>query len=90
MSWETECPLSSGTRGKGQGFDPNALPDSLTVENLEAEHGRGIHLMKWAMDEVSFERGGTEVHMRKGQAPDQEMRPQGKDETVRPRFGKQH
>src|ERR1700757_2899852 len=35
------------------------------VENLEADHGRGIHLMKLAMDEVSFEREGTEVHMRK-------------------------
>jgi len=50
----------------GQGFDPNAVPDPLVVERLEADHGRGIHLMKLAMDEVSFERGGTEVHMRKG------------------------
>jgi anti-sigma regulatory factor (Ser/Thr protein kinase) len=32
-------------------------------ENLEAEHGRGIHIMKLAMDEVSFQQGGTEVHM---------------------------
>ena len=39
--------------------------DPLTLENLEAEHGRGIHLMKLAMDEVSFQQGGTEVHMRK-------------------------
>jgi serine/threonine-protein kinase RsbW len=50
---------------QGEGFDPKALPDPLAVENLESEHGRGIHLMKLAMDEVSFERGGTEVHMRK-------------------------
>ena len=52
----------------GQGFDPNAVPDPLAVERLESDHGRGrgIHLMKLAMDEVSFERGGTEVHMRKG------------------------
>lgn len=50
---------------QGQGFDPNQVPDPLAVENLLAEHGRGIYLMKRAMDEVSFERGGTEVHMRK-------------------------
>ena len=47
----------------GQGFDPRAIPDPLTVENLEADHGRGIHIMKLLMDEVSFEQRGTEVHM---------------------------
>lgn len=48
---------------QGQGFDASTIPDPVAVENLEAEHGRGIHLMKWAMDRVSFEQGGTEVHM---------------------------
>ena len=48
---------------QGQGFDPSAVPDPLSVENLEAEHGRGIHLMKVAMDEVWFQQRGTEVHM---------------------------
>ena len=52
-------------RDQGNGFDPNTVPNPLAVENLEAEHGRGIHLMKLAMDEVSFERGGTEVRIRK-------------------------
>ena len=51
---------------QGQGFDQNAVPDPLGVENLEAEHGRGIHLITLAMDEVFFERGGTEVHMLEG------------------------
>jgi serine/threonine-protein kinase RsbW len=63
------CALGKGVsiivRDQGQGFDPNAVPNPVAVENVEAEHGRGIHLMKWAMDEVSFERAGTEVHMRK-------------------------
>ena len=36
-------------------------------------HGRGIHLMKLAMDEVSFAHGGTEVRMRKSLWPKQEM-----------------
>ena len=48
---------------QGQGFDARTIPDPLAVENLEADHGRGIHLMKLAMDEVSFRQGGTEVHM---------------------------
>src|SRR5216684_5021325 len=52
-------------RDQGHGFDPNKVPDPLAVENLSAEHGRGIHLMKLAMDEISYQRGGTEVHMRK-------------------------
>src|SRR5260370_28055547 len=67
-----ECELREGVSiivtDQGQGFDPKAVPNPLAVERLEAEHGRGIHLMKLAMDEDSFERGGTEVHMRKGPA----------------------
>ena len=50
----------------GEGFDPSSVPDPLFIESLRAEHGRGIHLMKLAMDEVSFEQGGTQVRMRKG------------------------
>ena len=38
-------------RDQGHGFDPNKVPDPLAFENLGAEHGRGIHLMKLAMDE---------------------------------------
>ena len=53
---------------QGQGFDTHAIPNPVAVENLEAEHGRGIHLMKLAMDEVSFEQRGTEVRMCKRQA----------------------
>jgi serine/threonine-protein kinase RsbW len=62
--------ISITVSDQGQGFDPNAVPDPLSVDNLEAEHGRGIHLMKLAMDEVSFEQWGAEVHMFKGSAND--------------------
>jgi serine/threonine-protein kinase RsbW len=66
------CDLGNGVslvvNDQGQGFDPNAVPNPLSAENLSADHGRGIWLMKVAMDEVSFERGGTEVHMRKAPA----------------------
>ncbi len=51
---------------QGQGFDPNLVPEPSAIGRIEAEHGRGILLMKMAMDEVSFERGGTKVHLRKG------------------------
>ncbi len=68
------CELGKGVwltvKDQGKGFEPTAVPDPVVVERLEEEHGRGIHLMKLAMDEVSFERGGSEVHMRKGPARD--------------------
>ncbi len=48
---------------QSQGFDALSVPDSVGAENLEAEHGRGIRLMKFVMDEVSFQQRGTEVHM---------------------------
>ena len=81
-----QCELGNGVSvvvtDQGQGFDPKAVPDPLVVERLEAEHGRGIHLMKLAMDDVSFERGGTEVRMRKGPARDQGTNLRGSGETT--------
>ena len=44
---------------QGQGFDALSVPDSDGAENLEAEHGRGIRLMKFVMDEVSFQQRAT-------------------------------
>jgi serine/threonine-protein kinase RsbW len=63
-------------KDQGKGFDPAAVSDPVTVERLEEEHGRGIHLMKLAMDQVCFEDGGTVVHMWKGHAcgPSAELR----------------
>jgi serine/threonine-protein kinase RsbW len=64
-----ECDGNMGVslvvRDEGPGFDLAAVPDPLAPENLGAEHGRGILLMKQFMDEIHYERGGTEVHMRK-------------------------
>lgn len=74
------CELGKGVSisvtDHGPGFDRKAVPDPLAIERLGAENGRGILLMEWAMDEVRFERGGTEVHMRKGPArePRNELR----------------
>ncbi len=57
-------------KDQGKGFDPNAVRDALDSEGLNADHGRGIHLLKRMMNEVSFQSGGTEVQMRKGPARD--------------------
>jgi anti-sigma regulatory factor (Ser/Thr protein kinase) len=62
---EQESGISLVIRDEGAGFDPGGVPDPLAPENLGAEHGRGILLMKQFMDEIHFEQGGTEVHMRK-------------------------
>src|ERR1700730_3916073 len=59
-------------RDQGHGFDPHKIPDPLAFENLRSEHGRGIHLMKLAMDEISFEREGREIHMCKASGRKQE------------------
>lgn len=50
---------------EGQGFDPIGVPDPTTAEGIRSELGRGILIMRSYMDEVSFEKGGTEVHLRK-------------------------
>ena len=55
-------------RDPGEGFIPSTVPNPLAAENLEATHGRGIYLINQLMDEVSFERNGAEIRMRKGAA----------------------
>ncbi len=52
-------------KDEGEGFDPAKIPSPLVGENIHSEHGRGIFLIKLLMDEVRFERGGTEIHIRK-------------------------
>ena len=52
-------------RDPGTGFDPASIPNPTIGQNIFSEHGRGIYLVNQLMDEVHFERGGTEIHMRK-------------------------
>jgi anti-sigma regulatory factor (Ser/Thr protein kinase) len=52
-------------RDPGEGFIPSAVPNPLAAENVHATHGRGIYLINQLMDEVSFERNGAEIRMRK-------------------------
>lgn len=55
--------VSISVSDEGEGFDPRKVPDPTRPENLESEHGRGIFLMRTYMDEVRYEKGGTEVHL---------------------------
>ena len=68
------CDMDRGliivVRDPGGGFDPSCLPSPVSGENLHRSHGRGIFLINRLMDEVRFERGGTEIWMRKGPASD--------------------
>jgi serine/threonine-protein kinase RsbW len=52
-------------RDEGEGFDSRAVPDPTGAQRLLLTHGRGLHIMKALMDEVSFEENGTVVRMRK-------------------------
>ncbi len=53
-------------RDPGSGFDPKDIPSPVVGENLFAGGGRGIYLINQLMDEVRYDKGGTEIWMRKG------------------------
>ena len=50
---------------QGNGFEFEKTVGNGLTWDPASEHGRGILLMKAFMDDVHFERGGSEVHMRK-------------------------
>ncbi len=52
-------------RDPGPGFDPSQVPSPVLGRQIYAEGGRGIYLINRLMDEVQFERGGTEIWMTK-------------------------
>jgi serine/threonine-protein kinase RsbW len=76
--------LSVLIKDQGCGFDPAANPDPLAVENLQAEHGRGILLIRSQMDEVSFGSGGREVRMRKRVSAGGRTMPKDSGQSDRP------
>jgi anti-sigma regulatory factor (Ser/Thr protein kinase) len=55
-------------RDSGEGFALKDVRNPLAAENLHSTHGRGIYLINQLMDEVSFERNGAEIRMRKAVA----------------------
>ncbi len=50
-------------RDPGPGFDPLAVPNPVAEENLCSSHGRGIYLIRQLVDDVWFERAGSEIHI---------------------------
>ena len=53
---------------RGEGFDPEAVPDPLAPENRLKPNGRGIFYMRSFMDDIRYSRqpdGGTLVTLRK-------------------------
>ena len=51
-------------RDSGPGFEPEKVANPLGADGLQSDHGRGILLIRQLMNEVHFERGGTELHMK--------------------------
>ena len=57
--------VSITVRDEGDGFDVPVVPDPTDPHRRLLPSGRGIHIMRALMDEVSFEEPGNVVHMRK-------------------------
>ena len=53
-------------RDPGKGFNPESVPSPVVGKNIYADSGRGIFLINQLMDEVHFEKNGTEIWMIKG------------------------
>jgi len=47
----------------GPGFNPEKLLDPRRPENVHADHGRGVYLIRQLMDDVQFADGGKEIKM---------------------------
>ena len=70
-SKEVRCRLQSDPFGRivitvtdpGPGFSPDLISDPMRPENVYADHGRGVYLIRQLMDEVSFEHRGNEIRM---------------------------
>lgn len=52
-------------RDPGPGFDPSQVPSPVVGDRLFETGGRGIFLINQLMDDVRYERGGTEIRLRK-------------------------
>lgn len=52
-------------RDPGPGFDPSQVPSPVVGDRLYETGGRGIFLINQLMDDVRYERGGTEIRLRK-------------------------
>ena len=49
----------------GEGFDPVSIASPTTEEGLVSDHGRGLYMIKALLDDVHWEKNGTEIHLTK-------------------------
>ena len=50
-------------RDPGTGFDVSTDPDPMNTQNQLKSSGRGVFLINELMDEVRYEKNGTEIWM---------------------------
>ena len=66
---------------EGEGFDPQTIPESASLQELLRDHGRGVYLSRVLMDEYRVqprETGGTEVTLIKYLQPGKLVGQQGR------------
>lgn len=56
-----EASITARVTDEGVGFDPNAVPDPRTPQNVCKEGGRGLFLMRELLDEVEYNDRGNSV-----------------------------
>jgi len=70
-SKSVSCRLECDDKGRtiitvtdpGSGFSPESIAAPTQDENLHADHGRGVYLIRQLMDDVRFERSGSQIRM---------------------------
>lgn len=64
----SQASLEISVRDRGEGFNPDSVPDPTAPQNILKTNGRGILFMRAYMDEVEYNThadGGTIVRMMK-------------------------
>jgi len=79
---QVECRIGPETfditiADEGAGFDPQAVPDPRSEENLCRSSGRGVLLMRAYMDAVEYNEAGNRVHMIKYKSKADARQPKG-------------
>ncbi|MFP4176933.1 MAG: SpoIIE family protein phosphatase [Candidatus Brocadiia bacterium] len=60
-----EDKVQISVKDEGDGFDPETVPDPRDEENITADYGRGLLLMRAYMDSVEYNEKGNRVTMTK-------------------------
>jgi len=56
-----DCEIKARITDQGSGFDPAAVPDPTTPQNITRSGGRGLFLMKKLLDDVTYNETGNSV-----------------------------